>query len=166
MNNLEIFCFTHIPLKYLENLDYKLAGIKKDKFPEKYLTSDIGENIIEKEKYYSEYVFHYWFWKNKLRSYDDNTWLGFCQKRRFWLQESIAYLPNNFDDLKKVILKKIPIEWGKHDSVIQLPISLEEKKMVMLKRGYRSLMKDPSIFFTKIGFLFQTEGILRTMTKN
>ena len=87
MNNLEIFCFTHIPLDNLENLGYKMAGIRRNEFPTQYITSDTGENIIEKEKYYSEYVFHYWFWKNKLKSYEDSIWIGFCQKRRFWLQK-------------------------------------------------------------------------------
>ena len=33
MNNLEIFCFTHIPLDNLENLGYKMAGIRRNEFP-------------------------------------------------------------------------------------------------------------------------------------
>ena len=47
MNNLEIFCFTHIPLDDLENLGYKMAGIRRNEFPTQYVTSDIGVNIIE-----------------------------------------------------------------------------------------------------------------------
>ena len=56
MANLDIYCFTHIPLSGLENLGYKVAGIKKNEFPKNYFTSDSGKNIIEKEKYYSEYA--------------------------------------------------------------------------------------------------------------
>ena len=149
MNNLEIFCFTHIPLDDLENLGYKMAGIRRNEFPAQYITSDIGENIIEKEKYYSEYVFHYWFWKNKLKSYEDTIWIGFCQKRRFWLQKKISTKPKNFTDLNKVVLKEVPTEWNEYDAVIQPPMSLKEKKMVMIKRGYRSLIKDPEIFFNE-----------------
>ena len=128
MNNLEIFCFTHIPLDGLENLGYKMAGIRRNEFPTQYITSDTGENIIEKEKYYSEYVFHYWFWKNKLKSYEDSIWIGFCQKRRFWLQKKISTKPKNFADLNKVVLKEVPTEWKEHDAVIQPPMSLKEKK--------------------------------------
>ena len=149
MKKLEIFCFTHIPLIEVESLGYRMAGIWKNKFPEKYITCDEGKNIIEKEKYYSEYVFHYWFWKNKLKSYDDNSWIGFCQRRRFWSQKRIYIKPKNFYELKKLILREIPAEWNGYDSVIQLPILLKEKKMVMIKRGYRSLIKDPGIFFNK-----------------
>ena len=149
MNNLKIFCFTHVPLADLEKLGYEIAGIKRNEFPSNYITSDSGENIIEKEKYYSEYVFHYWFWKNRLKSYENDTWIGFCQKRRFWLQKEIAKPPKNFNELHKVILKSIPNEWSNYDSVIQPPMILQEKKMVMIKRGLRSLIKSPNIFFNK-----------------
>jgi len=149
MSNLDIYCFTHLPLFSLENLGYKMAGIGMNKFSEKYIKCDTGDNIAEKEKYYSEYVFHYWFWKNKLKFYDDDTWLGFCQKRRFWLQDKIDFTPKNFQDLNKVVLKRVPREWNNYSSVIQFPTELMEKKLVMIKRGYKSLLKDPGIFFNK-----------------
>ena len=56
----------------------------------------------KKEKYYSELTFHYWFWKNKLKSYRNNDWIGFCQKRRFWLKSSSKV--RNLKDLKKKLL--------------------------------------------------------------
>ena len=147
MKRLDIFCFTHIASTKLEKIGYQMGGIKKKDFPDNYLTCDEKINIIEKEKYYSEYVFHYWFWKNKLKSYDKDSWVGFCQKRRFWLQKETTNKPTNFYDLNKSVLKVIPKEWENYDSVIQPPMPLKEKKMVMLKRGYKSLIKDPSIFF-------------------
>ena len=147
MNNLDIYCVTHVPLLSIEKLGYIMAGAGDVTFPKEYLTCNHGKNIIEKEKNYSEYVFHYWFWKNKLKSYDDNTWIGFCQKRRFWLQKKIDFKPKNFDELNKVVLKETPEEWKNYDSIIQPPLNLKEKKMVMLKRGYKSLLKDPRIFF-------------------
>ena len=149
MEKLDIFCFTHIPSAKLEKIGYQMGGIKKKDFPKNYLTCDEGINIIEKEKYYSEYVFHYWFWKNKLKSYDKDSWIGFCQKRRFWLQQSTTNDPSNFDNLNKLVLKKIPGEWKNYNSVIQPPMLLKEKKMVMLKRGYKSIIKNPSIFFNE-----------------
>lgn len=147
--DLEIFCFTHLHLQYLDSLGYKIAGAGNEKFPNSYITCNNGKNIIEKEKYYSEYVFHYWFWKNKLKSYDDKTWIGFCQRRRFWLQKKINFKPNDVNELSRVILKEIPHEWKNYESVIQPPINLKEKKMVMIKRGYKSLIKDPTILFNQ-----------------
>jgi len=146
---LDIYCFTHIPLYGLEKLGYKIAGIKKEEFPNSYFTCDSGENIIEKEKYYSEYVFHYWFWKNKLKDYKSDDWVGFCQKRRFWLQENVNIKPKNFDELKNIVLKTIPEKWNNYNSVIQPIMLLKEKKMVMVKRGFKSLIKNPKIFFNK-----------------
>ena len=149
MKKLDIFCFTHIASTKLEKIGYKMGGIKKKDFPENYLTCDDEKNIIKKEKYYSEYVFHYWFWKNKLKLYSNGDWIGFCQKRRFWLQKKLTDKPTNLNDLSKSVLKEIPEEWENYDSVIQPPMSLKEKKMVMLKRGFKSLVKDPSIFFNE-----------------
>tara|TARA_B100000700_G_scaffold328687_1_gene447362 strand:- start:104 stop:904 length:801 start_codon:yes stop_codon:yes gene_type:complete len=149
MENLEIYCVTHLRLPFLETLGYKIAAAGNTKLPENYISCSEGDNIIAKEKHYSEYVFHYWFWKNKLKSYNDDTWIGFCQRRRFWLQKEVNIKPTNSEDLNRIILKTIPAEWKNFNSVIQPPIDLKEKKMVMIKRGYKSLIKDPSIFFNK-----------------
>jgi hypothetical protein len=149
MNNLEIFCVTHLPLSFLDTLGYNIAGAGNTKFPSNYLPCNTGDNIVDKEKYYSEYVFHYWFWKNKLKNYNNNTWIGFCQRRRFWLQTNAGSTPVNAEDLNKIILKKIPKEWSDHESIIQPPTNLKEKKMVMIKRGYKSLLKDPTILFNQ-----------------
>jgi len=149
MSKLDIYCFTHVPLNPLENLGYKLAGVSKNIMSKSYIRCDSGDNIISKEKYYSEYVFHYWFWKNKLKSYNDDTWIGFCQKRRFWLQNKILHKPSSFDELNNVILKDTPNEWDGYESLIQPPLNLKANKFKMIKRGYKSLIKDPSIFFNE-----------------
>ena len=87
MSNLEVFCITNKKIKNLEKLNLKLVGVGKDDFPENYINTKIGKNIQNKEKFYSELVFHYWFWKNQLYKYEDNIWIGFCQKRRFWIKK-------------------------------------------------------------------------------
>ena len=104
MDSLNIFCVTDKPLRYLEELNLKLAGVGKRQFTQKYITCLNGKNIQKKEKYYSELTFHYWFWKNKLKSYTNNDWIGFCQKRRFWLKSSSKV--RNLQDLKKKIVTK------------------------------------------------------------
>jgi len=68
MDSLNIFCVTDKPLRHLEDLKIQLAGVGKRHFNQKYITCLSGKNIQKKEKYYSELTFHYWFWKNKLKS--------------------------------------------------------------------------------------------------
>ena len=86
MKKLKIFCVTNEEIKHLENLNLTLVGVGKKRFKKNYITCLNGKNIQEKEKYYSELTFHYWFWKNKLKNFNDDTWIGFCQKRRFWVK--------------------------------------------------------------------------------
>jgi len=146
MSKIKIFCVTNIQSDLLENLNLTVAGVGKHKFPKRYLNAKIGKNIQKKEKNYSELTFHYWFWKNKLSNYDDKTWIGFCQKRRFWLKKKIKI--KSYNDLKKNILKKAPKKWNTYESIICKPISVHNpKRMKLLKRGWRNLIKDPSIFF-------------------
>ena len=167
MHNLEIFCVTDIPLKDLEFLELTLAGVGQKKFSNKYIVCDKGINIQSKEKYYSELTFHYWFWKNKLENFDENIWIGFCQKRRFWLKENSTEI-KTINDLKKNILREIPKKWEHYDAFLCEPINVSPlKKMKLLKRGWKNWFFDPSILFNdkkqniKLQFdMFHGYGIL------
>jgi hypothetical protein len=54
----------------------------------------------------------------------------------------------NIINLKKNIITIAPKEWNKYESVIVNPIFVNNmKKIKILKRGFRSLIKDPEIFF-------------------
>jgi len=148
MTNLDIFCVTNVEISGLENLDLKLVGVGNKNFNKKYLDIKNGVNIQKKEKYYSELTFHYWFWKNMIADYSHNKWIGFCQKRRFWTKSKNKI--KNFSDLKDNILKEIPEEWEKFDAILCNPIKVSGvKKMKILKRGWRNLLKDPTILFDK-----------------
>ena len=91
MNKLNIFCVTNEDFKYLNQLDLNLVGVGKNKFPKNYITCKKGNNIQKKEKHYSELTFHYWFWKNMLTKFNSREWIGFCQKRRFWIKKKKKY---------------------------------------------------------------------------
>ena len=148
MNNLNIFCVTDKPHKNLEALNVNLVGVGKRQFNQKYITCLNGKNIQKKEKYYSELTFHFWFWKNKLKKYKQNDWIGFCQKRRFWTKNSSKV--KNFEDLKKQIITKPKKEWNKYESIICKPIRVDNpKKMKLIKRGWRNILLDPSIIKQK-----------------
>ena len=146
MSKIKIFCVTNERIRHLENTNLILAGVGKKKFTKKYITCLTGKNIQHKEKNYSELTFHYWFWKNKLMKFKSNTWIGFCQKRRFWMKSNIKI--KNLKNLKKNLILEPHLNWKKHNSIICKPIRVDNpKKMKIIKRGWRNLLKDPSIFF-------------------
>ena len=149
MSQLEIYCVTNKRLDILEDFNYKLGWVGKEAAPKNYIRCDDKDNIFFKERYYSELTFHYWYWKN-LFSSNNSKWIGFCQKRRYWLKknhEKISLDKNNF---KNNILSEIPKEWEKNDSIICEPIFVNRvKKIKMLKRGIKSIIKKPEIFFNE-----------------
>ena len=149
-NNLEIYCVTNKKLSFLENLNLKLAGVGQEHFNEKYITSKTGVNIHHKESYYSELTFHYWFWKNLLKTHNKDTWIGFCQKRRFWVREKIKDDEVNLSNFKNYLLREPDNSWKNYDAIICNKINLSKvKKMKLLKRSFRSIIKKPSLFFGK-----------------
>lgn len=149
MTNLKIYCVSNLANIDLEKLNLTLVGVGKNNFPKNYLTCNNGDNIQHKEKYYSELTFHYWFWKNELEKFDNNTWIGFCQKRRFFIKNN-SYDINNINDLKHNIIRSIPDEWSSFDAFVCEPIKVSPAKMIkLIKRGWKNLVKNPTILFNK-----------------
>ena len=147
---LEIYCVTNKDLKFLRNLNYNLAAVGKDKFSDLYIRCDNQKNIYHKELFYSELTFHYWYWKNRLNKILDNDsiWIGFCQKRRFWLKKKNFQNEDVFS--KDDFLIDIPSEWKGHNAIICQPMSLEVNNLTkFMKKGYRNIIKNPSILFNK-----------------
>ena len=148
---LEIYCVTNKDLNFLRNLNYNLAAVGKNKFSEKYIRSDNEDNIYHKELHYSELTFHYWFWKNRLNSYlkNDSIWIGFCQKRRFWLKnEKKTHVENSYT--KDDFLKEVPNQWLGYNAIICEPINLEVASfMKLIKKGWKNIIQNPSIVFDK-----------------
>ena len=126
MNKLQIYCVTNERVKYLEDTKLVLAGVGKKKFSKDYITCLTGKNIQYKERNYSELTFHYWFWKNQLMKCKSDTWIGFCQKRRFWLKSNTKI--QNFKDLKKNLIIKPDKRWKKYNSIICKTIRVDNPK--------------------------------------
>ena len=146
--NLEIFCVTDKHLNFFNDIKYKLAAVGKNNFPSNYIICNTGENIFYKEEYYSELEFHYWFWKNLLNKYSNETWIGFCQKRRFWLQKKEDLNLKINKNIKDKFLYKIPEECKQFDAIITEPLDVRGVKfMKILKNGFKNLLRDPSIIF-------------------
>ena len=71
-------------LNFIKGANYIPVGLGNDTFSSEWVRDNTGENISQKNNYYGEYTFHYWFWKNLLPKVEDNKWIGFCAYREFW----------------------------------------------------------------------------------
>ena len=149
MSNLDLYCITNKKVKFLENTKINLAWVGLEEKPKNYLACDNKNNIFYKEKYYSELTFQYWYWKNML-DIKNNNWIGFCQKRRFWLKSKLINHEINYQNIQKNLLQEIPTEFDNFNAIICKPITVSEVKTIKIfKRGWRNLIKDPSILFNK-----------------
>ena len=147
MSNLKIYCVTDKVINFLDNTKYNIGWVGKENPPENYILSNNRNNIFSKEKYYSELTFHYWYWKNLL-NVESNDWIGFCQKRRYWLKKN--FLKDKIDkvNFSENLLDEVQDEWSGYNAIICNPIKINKvKKIKMIKRGFRSLIRNPKIFF-------------------
>ncbi len=169
MSNLEIYCVTDKKLSFLEKTPYKLAAVGTDQFSDQYIKCDTLENIYYKERNYSELTFHYWYWKNILPN-EKKEWVGFCQKRRFWIKDEIYSEKITTENLNNFLLNKIDNGLENYESFICNPINISgAKKIKMIKRGWRNLLNNPSIFFNthreNIAFHFDMHHGYRNLEK-
>ena len=147
MSGLSIYCVTNKRVKFLENFFYNLAWVGNQDAPKNYLKCDNKKNIFFKEKYYSELTFHYWYWKNLL-NIEKNEWVGFCQKRRFWIKPNATINSINENNIKDNLLIEVLEDWNQYNAIICKPIKISgAKKIKILKRGWKNLIKDPMILF-------------------
>ena len=111
MKNIDMFCLCldNNLLDRVNRLKYIPVGLGQNKFSQEWLLDSTGENISHKNKFYGEYTFHFWFWKNMLDKIPDNHWIGFCAYRRFWTNHKIN---TNNKNIYETALKELPDEWN------------------------------------------------------
>ena len=149
--NLDMFCLTLEPkhFSYIKELNYIPVGLGEKSFPDNCLGDKVGNNISLKNKFYGEYTFHYWLWKNHLKNIN-KEWIGFCQYRKYW---AFNFTPNkeiNFDNLKSKVLKEIPNNLNNFDVILGEPFFVNKRKiMKFLKKGFPLIISKPSILFNK-----------------
>ena len=68
MLNATIYCHSlyNKMLPIIKKVGYVPVGLGKDNFSDEWLRDNTKINISHKNKYYAEYTFYYWFWKNIL----------------------------------------------------------------------------------------------------
>ena len=165
MQNLKIFCICiHDQLlDKVKKLNYIPVGLGQDISDPRWVRDNSGINISEKNKFYGEYTFHYWFWKNEIKKINDGDWVGFCAYRRFWSSESF----NKNAKFKDQVLKTVPKSWNKYQVILGNKIDVDDIKWIkILKYGKISLIRNPKAILKKnrnIKFhfdMFHGNGIL------
>ncbi len=150
MDELSIYCMSinNSNLDTIKSLNYIPVGLNKDKFSKEWLRDNIGDNISNKNSYYGEYTFYYWYWKNLLKYKKKNEWVGFCSYREYWGNKSNSKSNN----LKDLVLQKFYPEWTNYDAIIGEPLFIGGTKiMKIIKYGKMALIKNPKAIFSKKG---------------
>lgn len=138
-------CIHNEILPKVKKLNYIPVGLGDDDFNDEWIRDNSGDHISEKNKFYGEYTFHYYLWKNLLHKIPDNEWIGFCGYRRFWKKK--INFGKTFEDM---VIKEIPEEWNNYDVVIGDKLNLEEIKWIkVLKYGKKAFFRNPKIILNK-----------------
>ena len=159
---MKIYCVTHKPQPNICKLGLTPVGLGTKIFPDHYLIENTLENIAYKNQHYSEVSFHYWIWKNILPSKKDGEWFGICQYRRYVVKKEFrAQIDqskgsqgnlkiNNLNHLKDILQTDPHTDWENYDAVLCDPWSVKvEKRMKIVKRGFKSIIKDPGILINQ-----------------
>ena len=151
-SNLKIYCISHEYIKELDKLNLNIigSGAYKRKFPKNWLKDSTGRNNISRKNYnYGTLTSIYWVWKNHIKYLRQNDYVAICHYRRFWLKKN--HEKNiNLNNLKKNLLLNIPYKYKKFDAFLCSPQSLKGYKFSkLIKKGKRSILKDPRIIFDK-----------------
>ena len=150
MKNLKMFCITLNPLHkdLINKLGYTAVGLGENSFQGKWLNDKTKKNIAIKNKYYGEYTFHYWLWKNN--SLDSNDWVGFCQYRKFWKKDFNTSNVENFEILNNSVLKEIPSDLSLYESIIGESLFVNQLRFSkFIKHNFKTIFREPSLLFNK-----------------
>lgn len=154
---MKIFCMclNEHHLINLKKLKYIPVGLGSNNFSQEWTRDNTGINISNKNKYYGEYTFYYWFWKNLLPKMDDNTWIGFSGYRYHWSNQNKIKSDElnkiiNKENFKSYIMREIPKEWANTDVVLGDELFIDKWKISKIaKHGKKILLKNPFAFLKK-----------------
>ena len=141
MHNLKIFCMCtdNNYLEIIKKLNYIPVGLKNKNFSNEWLLDNTLDNISDKNPFYGEYTFYYWYWKNMLKEKPKDEWIGFCSYRELWAKHKKISDKNSINSL----LKNLPDEWEGYDAIIGEPIKLHKPNYIkILKYGKLALLRN------------------------
>ena len=125
-------CLDDNYLDIVKKLNYIPVGLKNKNFSSDWLRDNTLENISEKNPFYGEYSFYYWYWKNLLKHKKKDEWVGFCSYRELWGENKKIINKNSINFL----LKSYHREWDDYDVIVGEPTVLRKPKLLkILKHG-------------------------------
>jgi len=151
MKNLKMYCISLEPnhLSFIKSLGYIPVGLSEKDFSQDWTRDNIGDNISNKNKFYGEYTFHYWIWKNYIEKLEDG-WIGFCQYRKFWTTQNFENSKLDLKTLSSIVLQEVPTEYDDCEVILGKPFFINQlKPMKFLKKGFKIILKNPPILFKK-----------------
>lgn len=151
-------------LSNLKKINYIPVGLGENFFSDNWLRDNVGKNISNKNKYYGEYTFHYWFWKNMIDDIPDNKWIGFCAYRRYWANKNtinsikLSKIINN-ENFEDYVLKDIKKDWSNYETILveKIPFGKTKFSKIIKNGGIKSIFNNFKSFInnqTTIKFQF------------
>ncbi len=175
MSIIHNFCITGKNYEFLNalNLNIILSGSEfknLNDYPTAWIKDNQGKNISNKNKNFGTLTSHYWLWKNKLKDFSENDWIGINHYRRYWIKQ--AYKENvKISNLSNSILRNVPDE-NTFDVLLPEKINLNIKLSKLIKKGFKNYITNPFLLFNlnklsiKLHFdLFHGYGLLSDATK-
>ncbi len=144
-----MYCITIYNEHYdkIKKLGYTPVGLGKNITSTKFEVDNKGINISDKNPFYGEYSFHYWIWKNEIKNFKEEEWIGFCQYRKFWSTNQPDKI-SNISDLDKNLIKKVPKEYDKFEVILGEPLYINQLRLTkFFKKNFLKIAKNPSFLF-------------------
>ena len=132
----KIFCLTIYNKNYdfFNKLGFTPVGLGLNSYNDDWLLDNVGKNISNKNKFYGEYTFHYWLWKNYLNNFSNNKWIGFCTYRRFWTLKDCQY--ESVDFFKNNIITTEQEFWKNSEVILAEKLKINKIKKIKIIKNF------------------------------
>ena len=155
MKNISMFCLSLYGehLNNLKKINYIPVGLGENNFNNEWLRDNTKQNISNKNKYYGEYTFHYWFWKNMIDEISDKNWVGFCAYRRYWANHNnmksneLNKIINN-QNFREHVLQDVKNDWSNYETILgeRIPFGKIKLSKIIKNGGIKSILRNLSSF--------------------
>jgi len=155
MKNLSMFCLSLYGehLNNLKKINYIPVGLGENNFNNEWLRDNTKQNISNKNKYYGEYTFHYWFWKNMIDEISDKNWIGFCAYRRYWANHNnmksneLNKIINN-QNYREHVLQDVKNDWSNYETILgeSMPFGKIKLSKIIKNGGIKSILRNLNSF--------------------
>ena len=155
MKNLSMFCLSLYGehLNNLKKINYIPVGLGENNFNNEWLRDNTKQNMSNKNKYYGEYTFHYWFWKNMIDEISDKNWIGFCAYRRYWANHNnmksneLNKIINN-QNFREHVLQDVKNDWSNYETILgeSIPFGKIKLSKIIKNGGIKSILRNLNSF--------------------